>query len=62
MLQVQQQQKQAQPASGQLGSDHLYTGSGAVQQEEREHGARRSVEGQCKERSDDRSGHHHEKL
>ena len=61
MPQVQQLRKWAQPALGQLGSDHLYAGSGAVQQEEREHGARKSVEGRCKERSDDRSGHHHEK-
>ena len=61
MLQVQQLRKRAQLASGQLGSDHLYAGSGGVQQEEQEHDARKSVEGRCKERSDDRSGHHHEK-
>ena len=60
--QEKQLRKRAQLASGQLGSDHLYVGSGTVQQEEREHGARKSVEGRCKERRDDRSSHHHEKL
>ena len=62
MPQVQQLQKRAQHASGQLGSDHLYAGSGAVQQEEREHGARRSVEGRCRERNGVQNGHPHEEL
>ena len=61
MPQEQQLRKRAQHASGQLGTDHLYAGSGAVQQEVREHDARKAVEGRCKVRSDDRNGHHHEK-